>query len=256
MSSMYYIVSFFVFGLLFGSFFNVVGYRLPHNESIIFPPSHCPKCKRRLSALELIPVFSYIFLFGRCKDCKETISLRYPIFEILTGILFAASYMVFGLSVETIISLTFVSALIIIIISDLHAMTIPDEIIIIGSAAILIEKIIFYGYDVALTALGNGLLALLLMLLIKLLGDVMFKRESLGGGDIKLMFLIGTILEIKLSIIVIIVGAFITLPYALFVLFYRKTHIVSFGPFLSLAGIILYLTKWNFYDIFNYFITY
>lgn len=90
----------FISGLVLGSFYNVVGYRLPNNMSIIYPRSHCPNCNHELKFYELIPVISYIFLLGKCKVCKKRISIFYPFFEIITGILFLLSYFVFGLSIN------------------------------------------------------------------------------------------------------------------------------------------------------------
>ena len=84
----YYCIVFFIFGTILGSFFNVVGYRLPRNESIIFPPSHCPNCNHRLKMGELIPIFSYIIQGGKCRNCHKHIPLYYPIFESLCGLSF------------------------------------------------------------------------------------------------------------------------------------------------------------------------
>ena len=173
MNNLYYIISFFIFGLMFGSFFNVVGLRLSTNQSIIYPPSSCPKCGRRLSAWELIPVISYIILLGKCHGCKQPISWRYPLFELLTGFLFAASYIVFGMTLDLIIALTFISGLIIIIISDINSMTIPDEILIVTSLLIIIELLIGKGYQKAFIAIGNGLLSFILMFGIKFFGDAL-----------------------------------------------------------------------------------
>ena len=106
----------FIIGTVFGSFYNVVGYRIPNNESIVFPGSHCTKCGHELKFYELIPIFSYIFLKGKCHKCHDKISLFYPFFEFLTGLLFALSYVSYGFSLELIIVLTFISMMIIIFI--------------------------------------------------------------------------------------------------------------------------------------------
>ncbi len=251
MGELYYIILLFLFGLIFGSFFNVVGFRLPYNKSIVYPSSHCPKCKKRLTVWELIPLVSYIIQLGKCRNCGQYISIRYPIFELFTGIMFVLSYIVFGFTPDFIISLTFISALIIIMISDFHSMTIPDEVLIVSSALIIIQFFIFENYIMALLSIGHGLLAFLFMWFIKIIGDFFFQKESLGGGDIKLMFLIGLVLRIELSIIVIILAAFIALPFALLVLFIKKTNIISFGPYLGIAAIILYLFQIDIYNIYN-----
>ena len=108
----FYGIMIFIFGLVLGSFYNVVGYRLPNNMSIAFPASHCTNCNHKLKWYELIPVISYIFLRGRCTKCKERISIFYPFFELLTGILFLISYLIFGIYIKLVISLIFVSILI------------------------------------------------------------------------------------------------------------------------------------------------
>lgn len=252
MSSIYYIILFFVFGLMFGSFFNVVGYRLPKNESIVFPPSHCPKCGKKLGMLELIPIISFIFLRGRCKGCGSKISIVYPLFELLTGFSFALCFIVFGFDIpHLVISLTLISALIIIIISDVNYMLIPDEILIACSVIIFVEEIFFQGFNSALMSVGSGVLALCLMFIIGLVGNFLFKRESLGGGDIKLMFIIGMTVGFELSLFSILIASFIALPVALVILYVKKTDIIPFGPFLSLAGMLLYFSRITPSDIYN-----
>ena len=157
----------FIIGTIFGSFYNVVGYRLPKGESIIFPPSHCTNCNHRLTALELVPVLSYIFQKGKCKHCHQKISLFYPIFELLTGILFALCYISFGLTPKLIIALTFVSMMIIIVVSDYHYLIISDEVLITFSLILFIEILIINGIEPALYSILNGLLAFATMYLLK-----------------------------------------------------------------------------------------
>ena len=101
-----YLICFFLLGTVFGSFYNVLGFRIPRNESIIKPSSHCERCGHELKWYELIPIFSFIFLHGRCHNCKEKLSILYPLTELFCGILFALSYYSFGFSLELIISLT------------------------------------------------------------------------------------------------------------------------------------------------------
>ena len=107
--TIYYAIVFLVFGLLFGSFFNVVAYRIPKKESIVFPSSHCTSCGHKLTPVELIPVISFLIQGGKCKHCGEKVSWFYTIFELLTGILFMLSFLVFGFSIELVIALIFVS---------------------------------------------------------------------------------------------------------------------------------------------------
>ena len=131
----------FIVGTIFGSFYNVVGYRRPKNESIVFPASHCPNCNHKLKYYENIPILSYLFLKGKCKNCKSKISILYPLFEIITGISFVLSYLVFGFSIEFISAIVISSTLIIISISDIRYYIIPDEVLIVGSLLLIIINV-------------------------------------------------------------------------------------------------------------------
>ena len=250
----------FIIGLVFGSFYNVVGYRVPNSMSIIFPSSHCPNCEHKLKFYELIPVISYILLRGKCKKCKKRISIFYPFFELLTGIMFLLSYLVFGFSIKFFISITFISILIIISISDFKYYIIPDEILITGTILIIIELIINGVVNnlsivsgVLLPAL-NGLAASSLLYLFKIMGDHVFKQESLGGGDIKLLFFIGLALGFDMSIVTIFMAAFIAIPFSIIVLIKNNNNIIPFGPYLSLAATIIMLSNLNLDTILNFFL--
>lgn len=249
----------FIIGLIFGSFYNVVGYRLPNNMSIVFPTSHCPNCNHKLKFYELIPVISYIFLLGRCKNCKKRISLSYPFFEMLTGVLFLLSYLVFGINMKFLISITFISILIIVSISDIRYYIIPDEVLLVGSIIIIIEFIINSLITDASIINGvvmpilNGLGAFAILYLFKVFGDAVFQKESLGGGDIKLLFLIGLVLGFDMSIVVIFIASFIALPLSVISLIKNDNNILPFGPYLSLASAVVLLTNLNLDMILEFF---
>lgn len=242
---LYYLIVFFVFGLIFGSFYNVVGYRLPNNMSLISPPSHCPKCDHKLTPLELIPVFSYVFQGGKCKNCKSKIAIFYPIFELFTGIVFALIYKIFGISFETFIALVFASMLLIIMISDILYMIIPNELLIFCGIIILILKLVSGGFNILVPTLIDMFIPFVALLLIKLIGDVVFKRESMGGGDIKLMLIFGMVLGWEISLFTIVLASFVALPVTLIISAINKSknHELPFGPYLSLAALICLLTK-------------
>lgn len=240
---LYYSIVFFIFGTIFGSFFHVVGTRLPNGESIVYPPSHCTNCNHVLKPLELIPVFSFLLQGGKCKNCKQKLSWFYPIYEIVTGILFGLCYSIFGFSLELIIALTFVSILMILIISDYYYMILPDSVMIVGVVLLGIEIFMIHGTETFLKSIGSGIATFLIMYLIKLFGDFLFKKESMGGGDIKLLFLFGMVLGIPMSVISIFLASFIALPIALIVLYKEKTNIIPFGPFLSISAILLFLSR-------------
>lgn len=232
----------FILGTIFGSFFNVVGYRLPNNMSIVKPRSHCPKCKHKLTFFELIPIISYIFLGGKCSKCKKKIPIFYLIFEILTGLLFAFSYYIFGFSSMLIVSLVFVSTVIIIIISDIKYMIIPDEVIIVSTIVLFILRILLFKYNM-LTILLDMAIPFIFLLLLKLFGDSLFKKESMGWGDIKLMIVFGLVLGWEMSIVSVFLSAFLAFPISIYTLIKKKENILPYGPYLSIAALILMFSK-------------
>ena len=257
----YFSLLFFIFGLIFGSFYNVCGYRLPKGESLLYPGSHCPKCNHDLKWYELIPVLSYLIQGGKCRNCKTKISPFYMVFELFTGIMFMLSYLVFGLSVETILALTFVSMLDIIIISDILYTIINDGVLVFFGLFLFFEKftIRLYKLDSITAKLAldelfyiilSALVPFLIMYLIKLMGDHMFKRESMGGGDIKLMAVFGLVLGTCNAISTIFIASFIALPISIIILKTKSTHEIPFGPFLAIAALLILFLK---IDIISFF---
>ena len=231
----------FIMGLLFGSFYNVVGMRLPNNKSIIFPGSHCEKCNHKLSWYENIPLASYILLGGKCKNCHTKISIWYPAIELFTGMLFLISYYTFGLTPEFAIAIIISSLVSIIFVSDINYYIILDSPLIIGSILIIIIKLLTTTLTSTLLSIGSGVLIFAIMYSIMLLGNLIFKKESLGGGDIKLSFIAGLVLGPKLGIFYIIFGAFLAFPYAIYVTIRNKDNMLPFGPFLISSLLIIYL---------------
>lgn len=248
---LYYIIVFFIFGLVFGSFFNVVGYRLPKKKSLIKPASHCTKCNHKLTPIELIPVFSYILQGGKCKKCKSKISIFYPIFELLTACLFALAYIIFGISIETVIAIVFTSMILIITLSDILYMIIPDSLLIVSGILIFILKI--YQIDVSniIEIIIDIAVSFIVMYLLKLLGNYIFKKESLGGGDIKLMLIFGLVLGWEISLCTIFIASFIALPISIINLCMKKNHELPFGPYLGIAALICLYTQIDISTIIN-----
>lgn len=232
----------FIAGLFFGSFYACIAERLSEGKSIIYPGSHCVNCNHKLNWYELIPVFSYIFLKGKCSKCKIHLSIVYPLIEILTGVLFALSFHIFGFTLETIISIVVSSLVIITFVSDCKYMVILDEILIITGILIIILQAIQNGLVFAVMSLLHGVILFGIMLMIKLIGDRAFKTESLGWGDIKLSLIVGIVLGVKLGIIYIFLGAFLALPYAIIQTIRKKGNVLPFGPFLVLSLLLIY---WN-----------
>lgn len=250
-----YIIIFFIFGSVMGSFYYVIATRLSKNLSIVSPPSHCENCNHNLRWYELIPIISYIIQGGKCRKCKSVIPISYLLMEICTGVLFAVCYHVFDLSLDLVTSLIFVSSLIIIIISDIEYMIILDEVLIFAVFGIILVDIFNIGlYDTSIHILyGAG--SFVTMLLIKKMGDILFKQESLGGGDIKLMFLIGLVIGYSMAVCNIFFATFIAFPIALFLLITKKDNIIPFGPFLSMSAIILFVWGLSFSDIMNFILS-
>ena len=250
----------FIIGIIFGSFYNVVGYRLPKEESIVFPSSHCPKCNKKLKFYENIPIISYIFLGGKCSGCKKKISIIYPLFELFTGILFVISYKIFGFSFEFISSLIISSVMICITISDIREYIIPDEVLIIGSILVIITNIIktiVLNTSILTTIIYpvlHGLASFAFLYLLKIIGDFIFKQESLGGGDIKLLFFIGLCIGFDMSIVSIFLAAFIALPLSIFNLLKKDSNILPFGPYLAISCLIILFGNINLNMIYNFFV--
>ena len=240
--TIYYAIIMFIFGACFGSFYNVVGYRVPRGMSIVKPQSHCTTCNHSLNVLDLFPIISYMFLRGKCRYCKSKVNLFYPLFETITGLLFMICYLKYGFSYELIIALVFISMSLIIIISDYQTMIIPDSVLIISSILIIITDIFGIGLMKTGSAIINGLIAFALMYLLKLFGDLLFKKESMGGGDIKLMFVFGLVLGWPTALLSIFASSFIGLPVSMVMIAKSDSHEIPWGPFLTIAAIILLLS--------------
>lgn len=232
-----YTVFFTIFGLVFGSFYNVVGLRVPKKESIAFPPSHCTSCDRRLTALDLVPVFSYLFLRGRCRSCGEKIHWVYPLMEFITGGLFALSFWQIGFQPELIIAILFMSLLVIITVSDIAYMLIPDKVLLPIGALLLVLRLFIpldpWWDSLVGAALGFGILMLVAIV----------SKGGMGGGDIKLFFVIGLVLGVSGTLLTLFFASLIGTVAGIVMLRIknegRKTP-VPFGPSIALGAVIVY----------------
>lgn len=232
-----YTAFFSIFGLVFGSFYNVVGLRVPKNESIAFPPSHCIKCDRQLTALDLVPVFSYLFLRGRCRSCGEKIHWVYPLMEAITAALFAISFWQLGFQPELIIALIFVSLLVIITVSDIAYMLIPDKVLLPVGIVLLVLRL-FIPLDPWWEALLGAAVGFGILLLIAIVS-----KGGMGGGDIKLFFVIGLVLGTSGTLLTLffasLIGAIAGIVQLRVLNKDRKTP-VPFGPSIALGAVITY----------------
>ncbi len=242
-----------IMGSIFGSFFNVVGYRIPKNLSIVSPGSFCPKCNHKLKWYELIPIVSYLIQGGKCRSCHEKISVIYPMIEITTAILFSTSYFVFGFSYELIIALVVASFLVIVIVSDINYLIIPDEVTFFFCILIFVVKLVGEGIKGSIEALLSGLFLFLLMYVIMLLGNMIFKKESLGGGDVKLMFFVGLAIGPVLGAFSIFLSSLIALPLSLIVYLKNKDNVIPFGPFILIATFALILFRIDYSSVLSLF---
>ncbi|MDD5014749.1 MAG: prepilin peptidase [Atribacterota bacterium] len=230
-------------GLIVGSFSNVCIYRIPKNESIIFPASHCPKCCSTIKPVDNIPLLSYILLKGKCRNCKSKISIRYPIVELLTGIIYIIIYLIYGLSNQTLIYIILSSALIIIAFIDLNDQIVPDVISLPGIAIGFILSF-FVPYisfmDSALGVLiGGGII-----LVIGLGGSTIFKKEAMGGGDVKLAAMVGAFLGWRYIIVSLFLGFFLGALSGIILIvtkIKKREDAIPFGPFIVMGSLITLL---------------
>ena len=246
-----YLILFYIFGAIISSFLCVVGMRLPKKVDFVKGKSKCDNCDHELKFYELIPIFSYLFQGGRCRKCKTEISILIPICEIIGGLLSSISFYKFGFSVELIFSLLISSLFIIVLVTDVNYYIIPDEIIVVYSVLFLVLQFANGGIRNLLYHLCVAVFLFFVMYLTMLLGEILFKKESLGGGDVKLLFLFGLALEPFGGVLTIFLGSIIALPISLIVLIKNKTNMIPFGPFLLLAFFIIYFLHFTPTDFIN-----
>jgi len=225
----------FLLGLVIGSFLNVCIYRIPNKILISYPPSHCPNCEHKLNALDLIPILGFLINRGSCRYCKEKISIQYPIIELIIAIIFLFLFNKFGLCIYFVKYAVITSLLIIVTLIDLKTQEIPDGLIIFGLIAGLLFNLYYIKSDML-----QGILGFLLgggtFLII-----AMVTQGAMGGGDIKLMAVLGLFFGWKMIILIallsFLLGAIISLILIATKIKGRKDFI-PFGPFISIAALI------------------
>lgn len=254
MNIVYFILAF-ILGTIMGSFYHVVGSRLSEENGSILSPkrSYCPNCGHVLSWYELIPIVSYLIQGGKCRKCKQKISLMYLFIEIASGSLFVLSYYSFGFTLELIVALSIVSLLMIVIVSDLNYLIIPDEVTVVVSLIIAITNFLLYGLEGGILRLGSAVLMFFFMYLLMKLGNFLFHTESLGGGDVKLMFVIGLVVHPVLGLVVLFLSSFIALPVSLVLYLINQEKIIPFGPFIVVALAFVYFTKIDLNSLYQFF---
>lgn len=230
----------FVLGATIGSFLNVCIFRIPEGKSVVRPRSSCPACGKLITWYQNIPIFSYLFLRGRCGHCGVDISIRYPAIEALTGALFVMVVWYFGIAPWTPFYLLFVAGLITITFIDLDHQIIPDVIslpgILVGFLSVFFVPWVTWVDSIGGILLGGGLLYLVaeLYFLLK-------KKEGMGGGDIKLLAMIGAFLGWKAVFPVIFLSSLIGTIIGIPLIYFTKSSgglAIPFGPFLSVGAVI------------------
>ena len=245
----------FIFGSCIGSFLNVCIYRLPNAKSIVFPPSACPGCNMPIRFYDNIPILSFLLLRGRCRHCRARISLRYPLVELMLGLFALCVYLKFGLTLEALIIYLFIASLIVITFIDIDHRIIPDAIslpgILVGFAASFVLPEITYKESLAGILAGGGSL-----LLVAWVYSLITHKEGMGGGDIKLLAMIGAFLGWKGVLLTIFLASAIGTLCGLVVMIRSGKNLklaIPFGPFLAMGAMIHIffgneLILWYFYS--------
>ena len=197
------IIFIFATGISVGSFLNVVGLRVPNKQSIISPGSACPKCNYQLKPLDLIPIFSYIFLRGKCKGCNDKIKILYPIMELLTGLSFVILYLNSSSLEEFLFASLLISVMISLTMSDLVYRLVPN-VILFYSFIILVPYGLYISENSLLNHFVGGLVIFISLLLVALA-----TKGGMGGGDIKLLSLLGLALGIKAILLIFMIACFV-----------------------------------------------
>ena len=251
-----FIVIFVLLGMAVASFLNVCCDRLPAGGSLVYPPSHCPACQRRLAIKYLIPVFSYLWLRGRCRYCRAPIPRRILWVEIATAVLFGFACWHYGLSIELAIALFYICLFIMILVIDLEHGLILNKVVYPAAAVALLISIFFSIFlpqleivpHIAQAGIGGGI-GLVVFLLV-----VLISRGGMGWGDVKLAALIGLVIGFPLIIVALLMGIILGGLVAVLLLtlkIKRRKEAIPFGPFLSLATIVTLL--WG-SDILNWYL--
>lgn len=232
---------FFVLGLIFGSFFNVVIYRLPLDIPIHKGRSMCPSCNTVLKAKDLFPVLSFVFLGGKCRYCGGGISLRYPLIELATGVLYFLAYMMWGFGIETFLYISFWSMLLIVMMIDLDHLIVLDSVLIIFSLMNLLAIILLqyswkhYVYGAFVGAVLYGL--------VYLLAYAVYRKEAFGTGDITLITAIGIVLGPKMTFATALMAFYVALIGVIFMKLSGKKigkhEEIPFGPSICISAFLI-----------------
>lgn len=246
----------FIYGLIIGSFLNVCIYRIPREESIVSPPSHCPNCGTRLKPYDLIPLLSYLITRGKCRYCSMKISPRYFLVELLTAVLTVTLFFKYGLTVDFIAFVFLTYILIAVFFIDLDHQIIPNELVIAGMAggAILFVYNLFVSFQIyADHRWWNPLLGMVLgsgfLLAVSLIGLALYKGEEVMGlGDVKLFAPIGLFLGWRMTLLALFISVVLGGMSSLVLMLLGKANrksMIPFGPFIVVAVFITIMWGWD-----------
>jgi len=236
----------FMFGAMVGSFLNVCIYRMPREESIVKPRSHCTNCKKTVAWFDNVPLLSYLLLKGKCRNCKKPISFQYFIVELLTGAMFLWFYKSFDISILGLIYIIFACGLIISTFVDFNFRIIPDEI---SLGGIVLGLVVSFIYPQLHDSTGHlvGLLRSFLGVIVGggiiwltgVVGDFIFKKETMGGGDVKLLGMIGAFLGWQAAIMTFFIAPLFGAVVGIIIKIRTKNSLIAYGPYLALASIVV-----------------
>lgn len=229
----------FVFGSCIGSFLNVCIYRIPAEKSIVYPGSMCPVCGTAIRYYDNIPILSYTWLGGRCRSCRTRISVRYPLIELLTGIMALGLFFKYGPTIQMLVYFTFAAILIIITFIDIDHRIIPDSlslpgIVVFFCAALTIPSMTWHDSVLGIVVGGGSLFA------VAVVYHLLTRKEGMGGGDIKLLAMIGALIGWKGVLFTVFVSSAAGTIIGLGIMIATRQNMklaVPFGPFLSLGAI-------------------
>ncbi len=232
-----------IFGAVIGSFLNVCIYRIPANVSLWWPPSTCPRCKTKIKFYDNIPILSYLILRGKCRNCKEKISIQYPLIEAVTSLLTLLVVCNFGLTYWTAIALIITYSLIVLSMIDFKLYIIPDRF----SIGLTVLGLLVFFINPAFSGdlkpkfiqcITGGAVGFFGLWAIALIGSMAFKKEAMGGGDIKLIAAVGTLTGFNGVISTLIISSFSALIYYAILFILKKNpenKTIPFGPFISIG---------------------
>ena len=244
------VTGWFVFaaGAIVGSFLNVCIYRMPRDLSVVLPRSFCPHCKAMIPWYENIPLVSYLLLRGRCFRCRRPIAFRYFLVELITAASAWFLWQRYGLSAKFVTNAVFFAMIIVVTLTDFETGLIPDEITITGMLLGLALSVTGHGhflqalwYQKFIASAAGLLMGGGILLLVGWLGKLIFRKDSMGGGDVKLLAMIGAFVGVTKVGLVFLLAPFPALPFAIWQRFVKKEETIPFGPFLALAGAFIFV---------------